>query len=666
MPHKKMTGKLLEHSMMVDTAICHDCLSELFNPRNRRYLYPYIGCASCGPKYTVMKYLPFNRENTTMEQWQMCPLCQTEYEDATDKRFQAELNCCPQCGPNYFLYENGKRYSGEMMFKKVVELLLNGEIIAVKNIGGYHLVCDAKNKKSVQILREKLHRKRKPFAMMVKNMEVAETIVQLSKEEKEILLSDKRPIVLAKSKGVIDEIVAPNNMNLGIMLPYTALHHLLFYFGAPNYLIMTSANYPGEPTIHQDEQIFSFAEQLNIACLVGERAIERSIDDSVVKKTKHGTLSIRKSRGYETIIDLTVPIKKTILTVGADLKNTITLINDGKIIMSHHLGDLTKYHTQVKFEKMVKSFIHMFDVSLNETIIGHDLHPSYFTSQFAIQLNGYKHVGIQHHKAHLASVLATNNEFSKRIIGIVFDGTGYGDHGEIWGGEIFVGSIHEDFKRIGHLRNAVLIGGDAAALNPVQALAGFINENDETNTLINHLQLPDRFSTALKIKEKNLNCYPTTSIGRLFDAVAAILGFHRDISFEGEAAIWLETIATEAPLEVVYDFPWTGKELDYRPLLNGIIEAKLEGYEPSVIARGFHRSVAKGVVDVIVSLSNKFSIYDVVLSGGVFQNNILVSDISALLQKEPIQLLFNEDVPVNDSGISLGQAVMIASQYVAE
>lgn len=667
MSYKKMVDLsknyplIMNSTIMADTSICDDCIEELFDSSNRRYLYPYIGCSSCGPKYTVMKNIPFRRENTTLTNWNMCASCKAEYENPASRRYHSELNCCPECGPNYYLSYKGKCYSGEKMIHKTVKLLHEGVIIAIKNNGGYHLVCDALNKESIQLLRKTLNRERKPFAMMVKDIESASMIVELSSSEKQLLLSNKRPIVLAESKGEISDIVAPNNKDLGIMLPYNALHYVLFHFGAPRYLIMTSANYPGEPTIYQDQQISEFVKRFDDACLIGERPIARSVDDSVVKQTKQGMVTIRKSRGYEPILNMKLQSKRPILTVGADLKNTITLVKDGKVMMSHHLGDLTKYDTQLTFEKTVESFLHMNNISLSETIIGHDLHPNYFTTRYAKQLDCYKHIGIQHHKAHLASLLAKKNEFSKRVIGIVFDGTGYGENDEILGGEIFVGSLREGFKRQGHLRKAALIGGDAATKMPVQALAGFVDHlKEDINMVANKLHLPKRFLTALKVKEKNIYTFPTTSVGRLFDAIAAILGFHREISFEGEAAIWLEHLAASAPLREVYSFPWTGIELDYRPLMQEIIQAKINGVASSIIARGFHRSLAQGVVEAIHSFCETFAIEHVALSGGVFQNSLLISDIADLLEDSNIQILSDREIPVNDNCISLGQAAMIS------
>lgn len=648
------------YSITPDTALCEDCLRELFDPGNRRYLYPYTGCPSCGPRYTLLKNVPFNRENTTMEGWEMCPSCKAEYENPQDRRFHSEINCCPQCGPNYYLLVGDKRYEGEEIFKRVAELLNNGEILLVKNNGGYHLVCDALNREAVQLMRDKLNRQRKAFALMVKDLKAAKEIVELSETEEEILLSKRRPILLAKSKSEeLSSINAPNNTDLGIMVPYTALQHLLFHYGAPRFIVMTSANYPGEPTIHKEDQLSRLVDDFKCAILIGERPIERSVDDTVVKQTKLGLTPFRKSRGYNIELGITLPSPRPILTVGADLKSTITLVKDQKVIMSHHLGDLTKYDTQLKFEKTIKDYLRIYDVSLSETIIGYDLHPNYFTNQFAQSLEGYKHIGVQHHKAHLASILASKNKLSERVVGVIFDGAGYGDNGEIWGGEIFVGSVKEGFTRQGHLRNALLIGGDAASTKPLQALAGFIG--DFNKELLQKLQLPNPFHTALKIKESNIRTFPTTSVGRLFDAVAALLGFHQDISFEGEAAIWLEYTASQSAVKEEYSLPWTGEVLDYHPLFEEMIQAKLNGQSPSVIARGFHRSLARGVVNAIQSLCQIHGTNSVVFSGGVFHNSLLVSDIIDFLQDFEVQILFDEEMPLGDNCISLGQAAIIST-----
>lgn len=658
-PYRTMTT----YTFLPDTAICDDCLKELFDPESKRYLYPYIGCPNCGPRYALMKNVPFERQNTTMADWEMCPSCKEEYENPQNRRYHAELNCCPQCGPNYYLFENGQRVEGEEMFRRVAELLNAGETLLVKNNGGYHLVCDAFNGKAVQVMRNKLGRPRKAFAIMVKDLEAAKEIVHLSEKEEEILLSKRRPILLAKSKNEeLSSIVAPNNTDIGLMVPYTGLQHLLFHFGAPRYIVMTSANYPGEPTIHKDDQLTGLMEDFQCAALIGEREIERSVDDTVLKVTKLGAVPFRRSRGYNNLLDIALPSSRPILTVGADLKSTITLVKDQKVVMSHHLGDMTKYGTQLKFERTVKDYLAIHGVDLSETIIGYDLHPEYFTTKFAQTLEGCQHVAVQHHKAHLASILAVKNKLSERVVGIVFDGAGYGEDGEIWGGEIFVGSVQEGFTRRGHLRKASLIGGDAAATFPLQALAGFIGDFDKE--LLDRLQLPDSFHKALKIKEKNIRTFPTTSVGRLYDAVAALLGFHLDNSFEGEAAIALEYLASQSKVEEVYTFPWTGEELDYRPLFEEMIQSKLKGQSPSVIARGFHRSLAQAVVDVIQSLCEEYDTNYAVLSGGVFHNSLLVSDIFDLLEGSKIEILYDDEVPLGDNCISLGQAAILSATII--
>ncbi|MED3763460.1 carbamoyltransferase HypF [Ureibacillus terrenus] len=656
-----LSSRTLSHTFLPDTAICDDCLRELFDPTSKRYLYPYIGCPNCGPRYVLMTNLPFERKNTTMAEWEICPSCKEEYEDPQNRRYHAELNCCPDCGPNYYLTVNGERYEGEEMFRRVAELLKNGEILLMKNNGGYHLVCDAFNKEAVQVMRDKLGRPRKSFAIMVKDVEAAKEIVHLSEKEEEILLSKKRPILIAKSKSEeLSSIIAPNNPDIGLMVPYTGLQHLLFHFGSPRFIVMTSANYPGEPTIHKDDQLTRLLEDFQCAVLIGEREIERSVDDTVLKVTKLGAVPFRRSRGYNNLLNITLPSSRPILTLGADLKSTITLVKDGHVIMSHHLGDTSKYGTQLKFERAVKDYLNYHGVALSDTIIGHDLHPEYFTTKFAQTLEGYRHVAVQHHKAHLASILALKNKLSEPVVGVIFDGAGYGEDGEIWGGEIFVGSVQEGFARRGHLRKASLIGGDAAATFPLQALAGFIGDFDKE--LLDRLQLPEPFPKALKIKEKNIRTFPTTSVGRLFDAVAALTGFHLDNSFEGEAAIGLEYLAGQSPIvEEVYPFPWTGEELDYRPLFEEMIQSRLKGTSPSVIARGFHRSLAQAVVDVITALCKEYDTNYAVLSGGVFHNSLLVSDIFDLLKGTNIEIFYDDEAPLGDNCISLGQAAILSA-----
>jgi hydrogenase maturation protein HypF len=359
-----------------------------------------------------------------------------------------------------------------------------------------------------------------------------------------------------------------------------------------------------------------------------------------------------------------LPGERPILAVGSDLKNTVTLVVNGQAIISQHLGDLMQYEAYTAFEQTVNDLLSMYDVPLTETIVAYDLHPDSRSAQFARGLEAYEHVGIQHHRAHVASVLAERKALDKRVIGVAFDGTGFGDDGAIWGGELFVGSAAEGLERRGHLRYAVLPGGDAAARIPLQALAGFfVDVPDLATDVGRQLTLPDRFFTALKLVEKRLRTFPTTSVGRLFDAAAALLGFNEAISFEGQAAIWLEHLARTGPLEKVYPFPWEEKELDYRPLLQAMVEDRLKGRDVAAIARSFHRSIAEGVFRSALALGEAHGIDTVVLSGGVFQNSLLLADLKELFAESAMHVWIGGEVPPNDGGISLGQAALVAATH---
>ncbi|REJ19055.1 MAG: carbamoyltransferase HypF [Bacillaceae bacterium] len=647
-----------------DLAVCPKCLSELFDPANRRFLYPYINCTDCGPRYTVIERLPYDRPYTTMHMWSMCPACSAEYYDPADRRFHAQPTACPDCGPHYHVQgQDGEIHGDEKAIKKTAELLRSGLIVAIKGLGGYLLACDAENEEAIWELRRRKRRGEKPFALMVKDLETARAFIDICAEEENLLTSSARPIVLARARRLLPG-VAPDNSDLGVMLPYTPLHHLLFHFDAPEVLVMTSANRSSEPIIYDDEEAIKALEGIADAWLIGERPIARRVDDSVVRVSPFGPTVLRRARGYAPLPAAQLPSDRPVLAVGADLKNTITLVVNGQAIMSQHLGDLMKYEAYMSFEQTVHDLLSMYDVRLQETIVAYDLHPDYQSTAFAHNLEAYQHIGIQHHRAHVASVLAERNALDKRVIGVAFDGTGFGDDGAIWGGELFVGSAAEGLKRRGHLRYAMLPGGDAAARMPLQALAGFFV--DDPKWAINvgkQLSFPERFFTAVKMVEKQLRTFPTTSVGRLFDAAAALLGFTGPISFEGQAAIWLEHLARTAPLEKVYSFPWNGKELDYRPFLKEMAEDRLKGKDAAVIARAFHRSVAEGIFRSVRSLGAAYEIDTVVLSGGVFQNSLLLADLKELFFESDMHIWAGEEVPPNDGGISLGQAALAAAAH---
>jgi hydrogenase maturation protein HypF len=649
-----------------DLPVCEACLKELFDPGDRRYQYPYINCTNCGPRYTVILGLPYDRPNTTMRDWPLDQYCDAEYHDPGNRRFHAQPVACPVCGPRYYLRrthvapDDDALHECETSIPYAAQLLNEGRILAVKGLGGYHLACDASNPVAVAALRERKFRKEKPFALMAKNLEVAGSLVELSPDAEDLMISTARPIVLAPAKKELAGI-APGNNELGVMLPYTPLHHLLFAAGAPEALVMTSANRSNEPIAYEDEDALDRLAAIADAFLIGQRPIARRVDDSVIRAGVFGPAVLRRARGYAPGAVATIPSDRPILAVGADLKNTITLVVDGQAFVSQHIGDLAHYQSLRAFQETIQDLISMYDVRPQDLLVAHDSHPQYFSTAHALALGVPRSVAVQHHRAHVASVLTERGAWETRVVGVSFDGTGYGDDGSIWGGEIFVGSIQTGFERVAHLRSAALPGGDAAAQYPVQAAAGFLAQLENLpDVTAAPFAFSQRYNDALELVHKNVRTFSTTSIGRLFDAAAALLGFTREITFEGQAAMWLEQLARGAVLTEPYHFPFTGEELDFRPLLQSIICDRLRGRDSGEIARAFHSGLAEGLHDAVAALCKAQHVNVVVLSGGVFQNELLLEDLKSLFTTEPIEIWTNHAVPANDGGISLGQAALAA------
>jgi hydrogenase maturation protein HypF len=644
-----------------DLPVCDDCLRELFDPADQRYWYPYINCTNCGPRYSVVLALPYDRPNTTMKDWLLDDYCAAEYANPGYRRFHAQPVACPACGPSYYLYpHNETAGASEDCIRRAAEILNDGAILAVKGLGGYHLACDARNPAAVGALRDRKYRKEKPFALMVRNIEMARTLVELSSEAEALLTSVARPIVLAPARIELSG-VAPENIELGVMLPYTPLHHLLFAAGAPEVLVMTSANRSSEPIAYEDEDALRRLAGIADSFLIGQRPIARRVDDSVARAGAFGPVVLRRARGYAPGAVALLPAEGPILALGADLKNTITLVVSGQAFVSQHIGDLDHYQSLQAFHQTIEDLVSMYEVRWDELLLVHDLHPQYLSTGHAAGLGVRQSGAVQHHRAHVASVLAERGEWRKRVVGVSFDGTGYGDDGSIWGGEIFVGSVQEGFTRVAHLRRAALAGGDAAAHSPVQAAAGFLAQVDGLpEVLAEPFAFPERYSNAMELVCKDVRTFATTSVGRLFDATASLLGFTREITFEGQAAIWLEQLARCALLTEPYPFPFVDGELDFRPLLLAVAQDRVRGREVREIARSFQRGIAQGLRDALNVISRSHGLDTVVLSGGVFQNELLLEDLQSLLTEGSLQVWTNHAVPPNDGGISLGQAALAA------
>jgi hydrogenase maturation protein HypF len=631
-----------------DLPVCAACLAELADPADRRYGYPYINCTDCGPRYSIALGLPYDRSRTTMRDWPMCADCSREYHDPLDRRFHAQPVACPVCGP---------AYTPEI--SEMALLLREGGIVAVKGLGGYHLAADARNAEAVAALRERKVRKEKPFAVMAKDLATARTLVDLSPAAEALLTSAARPVVLAPRRVELPG-VAPDNSDLGVMLPYTPVHHLLFAAGSPEVLVMTSANRSSEPLAYRDEEAFEALAGIADAFLVGARPIARRVDDSIVRAGRLGPVVLRRSRGLAPGAVARLPVAYPLLAVGADLKNTVTLVVGGEAFVSQHIGDLRHYEALRAFRETIQDLLQMYAVDPDELVVAHDLHPQYASTAHALELPAKRRIAVQHHRAHLAGVLAERAAFDVHVLGLAFDGTGYGDDGAIWGGEFFAGSLRAGFERVGHLRPAVLPGGDAAAGHPVQAAAGFLAGLDSLPDLTAPpFHFPERYLRARDLVAKGVRTFPTTSVGRLFDTVAALLGFTRETTFEGQAALWVEQLARRSPPVAPLPISFESRQLDFRPLLQAVLEARLKGRSLEEIARAFHAGLAAGIRQGIEALGAEHAAEAVVLSGGVFQNELLLEELVVRLEGSRLAIWMGREVPPNDGGISLGQAALV-------
>jgi len=666
-----------------DLPACDDCLREMRDPADRRHGYPFINCTNCGPRYSIIVALPYDRPLTTMRAFAMCEDCAREYHDPLDRRFHAQPTACPRCGPRLRYLSSRPAGAPEAAARlasdegawddaalaAAVAALRAGRIVAVKGLGGYHLACDARDAEAVRALRERKYRKEKPFAIMARDADALAGVVELDDAARALLASAARPIVLAP-KGPLalgdasplpDEL-APDNAYLGVMLPYTPLQHLLFDGGAPELLVMTSANRSSEPIAYRDDEALERLAGMADAFLVGERPIARRVDDSVAQVVAGAPAIGRRARGYAPAPLLRGPrFEGPLLALGAELKSSIALAVGGAAYVSQHLGDLGDLESFTAFQETVYDLCAMYRVDPGRVRLVHDLHPAYPSSRFAEQLGGER-IAVQHHAAHVASVLAEQGAWDAPVLGFAFDGAGLGDDGTVWGGEVFHGSLERGLRRVAHLRPAALPGGDAAARTPVQAAVGWLaalGDDALDRLLAPPFAFPAaRVAVARRLVTAGVRAPATTSVGRLFDTVAALLGFHHTMTFEGQAAIGLETLAWRAAEAEPYPWPFDGESWDHAPLLAGVMADVEAGAPRPRIARRFHEALAQGVLEAALALRERHPFERVVLSGGVFQNRLLLERVAARLDAQDIGHWRNAAVPTNDGGISLGQLAL--------
>ena len=645
-----------------DVATCPECLQEVMDAGDRRFGYPFTNCTHCGPRFTIIRWIPYDRPNTTMAGFAMCADCQAEYSDPMDRRFHAQPNACPKCGPHLTLVDaRGMELPGDPL-AETRRLLAAGRIVAIKGIGGFHLACDATNEAAVLRLRERKGREAKPLALMVAHLAAAERLSELSDEERALLRSPARPIVLLREQpgSGIAPAVAPGLRTLGLMLPYSPLHHLLFHESQLTTLVMTSGNRSDEPIATDNEDALARLLTIADAFLLHDRPIHVRCDDSVTRIAAGGELPVRRSRGYAPF-PVRLPFEsRPILALGAELKSAVCLTRGPYAFMSPHIGDLENYETYASYGQMVGRMAALFRI--RPEAVAHDLHPDYLSTRYALSLDpSLPRIPVQHHHAHVAACMAEHG-LSGPVIGVAFDGTGYGTDGSIWGGEFLVAE-YAGFGRAAHWRYVPMPGGDRAVREPFRmALAHLLcafGGWDDGWPPVRDATPAERRMIRWQI-EREVNAPLTSSVGRLFDAVASILGVRHRARYEAQAAIELEALADPAA-DGAYPVAIAGEDpavIDPGPLIRGVVADFRAGTPVPLIAGRFHAAVAAVVVQVCERIRASTRLGRVVLSGGVFQNVTLLRRVLPGLAAAGFEVFTHHVVPPNDGGIALGQAVV--------
>jgi hydrogenase maturation protein HypF len=688
-----------------DVSVCPDCRRELLDPQDRRYRYPFINCTNCGPRFTIIRDIPYDRPQTTMAPFAMCPACAAEYHDPLDRRFHAQPVACPLCGPHVWLETSGQPATdtapdpgGEAAIQAARRLLREGKIVAVKGLGGFHLACDATNPAAVNELRRRKLRVEKPFALMMADVTAVSHACLLSEPERELLESHARPILILRRRpdSTLYQGVATGQQTLGVMLPYTPLHFLLLEPepGFPPALVMTSGNVSEEPIAYDNDDARQRLAPLADAFLFHNRDIHSRCDDSVMRlfsqqltasepappDSRHSIMPLRRSRGYAPF-----PVKlpwslPPVLATGAELKNTFCLTRDDYAFLSHHIGDMENYETLRSFEEGIAHFERLF--RCRPEILAYDLHPDYLATRYAqerAKREGLTAVAVQHHHAHIAACLAEHKHDGRRpVLGVAFDGTGYGADGAIWGGEFLLAG-YEGYQRLAHLAYAPLPGGDKAVKEPWRIALAYLHQaglpwdealpplqwlihqrpSEATDPVVsaNRLSGGQRLEILRRQLQTGVNAPFTSSMGRLFDAVAALAGVRAVVNYEAQAAIELEALVDSSEAGA-YPLPLENGLIDTAPLVAAVVADLRAGARAGQIAARFHNGVARMVVDVCRRLCRQHAVKEIVLSGGVWQNVTLLTPTVAGLQKAGGTVYIHSQAPANDGGLALGQAVI--------
>lgn len=667
-----------------DLAVCQDCLRELFDPRDRRYQYPFLNCTNCGPRLTIITSAPYDRPRTSMAAFPLCAECRCEYANEHDRRFHAQPMACPHCGPQLSLYDGRGNLleSKNAALQTVAEAIGFGKIVALKSLGGYHLACSAANDESVARLRRLKQRDAKPLAIMVSDLTAARKLCDVSAAEAAILASPASPIVLLRrctALGAHDGIaasVAPRSNELGIMLPYTPLHHLLLRAVQGHALVMTSGNLSDEPILYTDEDALQQFRGLADLVLTHNRPIVVGCDDSVVRVVDGEALPLRRSRGdAPSPVALPIPCARPLLALGGQQKSTFALAHAGQAFLSQHLGDLDDFKAYQNYCAMIDHYERLFEIE--PELLVHDMHPEYASTRYAQQrsasarMKALPRLAVQHHHAHLASCLAEHGR-NEQVIGVVFDGTGYGTDGAVWGGEFLLGDCAK-FHRAAHFRYVPLAGGEQAVREPWRMGLAYLRDAGEDWLPEWSDVTPAAVRTVRQMLDRLVQAPPTSSVGRLFDAVAALLNLRSHNQYEGQAAAELEWCGAQAGVEQSYRFqvhlpdagnplsPW---QIDVRPLISDVVADRRRDYSIAVIARRFHATLAAIIVQVCELLRTQTGLQTVALSGGCFVNALLLGDTSQRLAAAGFEVLRHRRVPPGDGGLALGQAAVAVAHQI--
>lgn len=649
-----------------DVSICPDCLRELFDPNDRRYRYPFINCTNCGPRFTIIEDMPYDRPQTTMAAFRMCPACAAEYEDPSDRRYHAQPVACPACGPQIWLESGGKKLAErEEALQTVRNLLRQGKIVAIKGIGGFHLACDASNPAAVDELRKRKLRVDKPFGLMAVDAEVVERHCILDAQSRALLESRERPIVILPRRegSTIAAEVAPGQSTLGMMLPYTPLHALLLELvdGMPSVLVMTSGNLSEEPIATANDQARRSLAPLADAFLMHDREIRSRCDDSVYRSFRGAPYPLRRGRGYAPY-PVRLPCETfPILAVGGELKNTFCFTRGEYAFLSQHIGDMENYETLLSFEQATVHFEELFRA--RPQAIAYDMHPDYMATRYALkraQSEGLPAVGVQHHHGHIAACMAEHRLSGERpVIGVAFDGTGYGEDGAVWGGEFMVAD-YQGYRRLFHLDYVPLVGGEAAVHQPWRVALAWLKHAEQPwrDDLppVRAVPPPVR-ENLLRQHDLGLNSPMTSSMGRLFDAISSLVGIRQVVNYEAQAAIELEA-CLQPDERGRYDIEVGDHTIDAGPLIGEIVADMRRGLSKGEISAKFHNTMAHMVLEACLRIRKDHRLSDVVLSGGVWQNMALLKRTVELLERSGFVVYIHRQVPTNDGGLALGQAVV--------